>query len=63
METRKILKKGKLTNSEDKNLIHNIELFNFQEGECPADMTAASCGKAIEINTVTLINYDFQHIQ
>ena len=25
---------------------------NLQEGECPADMTVASCGKAIEINTV-----------
>ena len=29
-------------------------LIDFQAGECPAFMVAESCGKTMEINTVTL---------
>ena len=29
-------------------------LIYFQAGECPAFMVAESCGKTMEINTVTL---------
>ena len=34
-------------------------LIAFQAGECPAFMVAESCGKTMEINTVTLINDEY----
>ena len=36
----------------DANAVKN--LICFQAGECPAFMVAESCGKTMEINTVTL---------